>query len=175
MSDFFGKSVKLGGLGKAVGANSTTTGTTRLAEDGRGSTSQTSMGQFMITQVNGPGLADTTPNEGTSGTATNSFGGFSSSHGVGASQGATSLIMRIRNRNANFTWAEGTNASFFTLTINSDFTAPISFGTVSSPTSCTLTCKFEDDFNTNALGYGQTISRFFTIQNVTTAPPSGGK
>ena len=175
MSNFFGKNAQLGRLGKAVGANSTITGTTRLAQDGKGSASQTSMGQFMITNVNGPALPDTTPNEGSSTVCTINFGGFVGTNGVGVSEGAFGLVSRWRNRAANFTWAENTNANFFTLTTNSDFTAPITFGTVSSPTSCTLTCKFEDDFNINALGYGQTISKFFTIQNVTTAPPSGGK
>ncbi len=147
--------LKLGGLGRAVGANGNSTSTTRLAADGRGSAAQTSMrGDFAVDQVVGPIINDTTPNEQTSHIITVNF------NTVG-----NLFLTRIANQPANFAWGEFTNTSKYTLFTGQDYTCPCSMGSVTTNTACAIFCRTTDFYNINATGYNSNLFETFTIQN----------
>ena len=154
-----GDHLSLGKLGRAVGTNGDYTSTMRLAADGRGSGAETKLSQFYISAVGAVTVPDATPNENTSATATLAF-----------TNAGSLFLTKIANRTQNFVWAENVNAGFFTLTTSSDYTAPISFGSVSSNKAISWTVKYRDDgqsggFNDQATSYNTDIDGLATIQN----------
>jgi len=153
--------LKLGALGRAVGVNGSSTETTRLGADGRGSTgTQTSMrADFAVDTVVGPVISDTTPNENASYIITMTYSG-----GTG-----NLFLSRIANQPSNFIWAEFTQASLYVLQTSSDYTAGIYCSFVSANTLCFISCKHRDYYNVDASGYNVLKLEGFTIQN------SGGR
>ena len=133
-----GDNLSLGKLGKAVGANGDITSETALAADGRGSTgTQTALSDFYINAVGGMTVSDTTPDEGSSDTATVTF-----------SLAGSLFMSRIAIENGNFTWSEIMDlGDVFTLTTDSDYTAPITYGPVTTNTLVTFSVAFRDFFN----------------------------
>ena len=147
--------LSLGKLGKAVGANGDITSETALAGDGRRSAAETSISEFYIEGVRYMTVSDTTPDEGSSDTATVAF-----------TNAGSLFISKIAGRNANFTWAEVADyGNVFTLTTDSDYTAPITYGLVGVNTLVTFQVTFKDFFNEQATNYNTVIQEQATIQN----------
>ena len=74
-------------------------------------------------------------------------------------------------------WDETASPNYFTLTENSDYTAPISFSSVTSDTSITWTVKYRDDgqsngFNDQATNYASNIYKTLTIVDSYGGSPS---
>ena len=154
-----GDHLSLGKLGRAVGTNGDYTSTMRLAADGRGSGAETKLSEFYISALGAVTVPDETPNESTSATATLAF-----------TNAGSLFLTKIANRTQNFVWDEITGHAYFTLTENSDYTAPIDFGAVTSNnTTIEWTVKYRDDgqsdgFNDQATDYNALITGIARIQ-----------
>ena len=155
-----GDNLSLGKLGRAVGTydDDNYTTTTQLAADGRGSDAETKLSQFYISAVGAVTVPDSTPNESTSATATLAF-----------TNAGSLFLTRIANRTQNFLWDETGGHGSFILTENSDYTAPITFGAVTSDTTVEWTVKYRDDeqsngFNDQATSYNTDIDGLAVIQ-----------
>ena len=156
-----GDNLSLGKLGRAVGTydDDNYTTTTQLAADGRGSDAETKLSQFYISAVTTPGVPDNTPDENTSTTTTATF-----------SNAGSLFLSRIGNRTQNFVWDETGGPGYFTLTENSDYTAPIAFGAVDRDEIIGWSVKYRDDgesdgFNDQATDYNTAKAGACTIQN----------
>ena len=159
-----GDNLSLGKLGRAVGTNGDYTSTMQLAADGRGSDAETKLSQFYISAVGAVTVPDATPNESTSATATLAF-----------TNAGSLFLSRIANRTQNFVWDEITGHAYFTLTENSDYTAPISYLAVGSNQLIGFTVKYRDDgqsdgFNDQATDYNTAKTGACTIQNTGGGP-----
>jgi hypothetical protein len=151
--------LSLGGLGFACGRNADTTSQVKLAEDCAGRTVENSdyqMSDFTISAIAGMTIPDDTPDESTSATATVTF-----------SDAGTLFNDIIRAVNQNYTWAENplVGASSYVLTTDSDYTAPITYGSVTSNTSIEFSVIYRDYYNTNATRYNSAITETAVIQN----------
>jgi hypothetical protein len=154
-----GDNLSLGALGFACGRNGDTTSQTRLAEDCAGRTvagASYQMSDFTISAIAGMTIPDDTPNESTSATATVTF-----------SDAGTLFNDIIRAVNQNYTWAENplVNPNTYILTTASDYTAPITYGSVASNTSIEFSVIYIDHYNTNATNYNSAITETAVIQN----------
>lgn len=154
-----GDNLSLGALGFACGRNGDTTSQTRLAEDCAGRTvagASYQMSDFTISAIAGMTIPDDTPNESTSATATVTF-----------SDAGTLFNDIIRAVNQNYTWAENplVNPNTYILTTASDYTAPITYGSVASNTSIEFSVIYRDYYNTNATRYNSAITETAVIQN----------
>ena len=161
-----GDNLSLGKLGRAVGTydDDNYTTTTQLAADGRGSDAETKLSQFYISAVTTPGVPDNTPDENTSTTTTATF-----------SNAGSLFLSRIGNRTQNFVWDETAGHAYFTLTENSDYTAPIAFGPVDRDEIIGWSVKYRDDgesdgFNDQATDYNTAKTGACTIQNTGGGP-----
>ena len=159
-----GDNLSLGKLGRAVGTNGDYTSTMRLAADGRGSGAQTKLSQFYISAVTTPGVPDNTPDENTNTITTATF-----------SNAGSLFLSRIGNRTQNFVWDETAAPGYFTLTENSDYTAPIAFGAVDRDEIIGWSVKYRDDgesdgFNDQATDYNTAKTGACTIQNTGGGP-----
>ena len=154
-----GDNLSLGKLGRAVGTNGDYTSTMQLAADGRGSDAETKLSQFYISALGAVTVPDETPNESTSATATLAF-----------TNAGSLFLSRIANRTQNFVWDEITGHAYFTLTENSDYTAPIAFGPVDRDEIIGWSVKYRDDgesdgFNDQATNYNTIRTGIARIQD----------
>ena len=154
-----GDNLSLGKLGRAVGTNSDYISPMQLAADGRGSDAETKLSQFYISAVTTPGVPDNTPDENTSTTTTATF-----------SNAGSLFLSRIGNRTQNFVWDETAATGYFTLTENSDYTAPIAFGAVDRDEVIGWSVKYRDDgqsdgFNDQATNYNSNRNGSAIIQD----------
>ena len=160
-----GDVLTLGNLGYATGHNANVSSTTSINQAAGGALSAgdaVSIDDFGIDAVGAITTGDDTPDEGSTTIITQNF------TTVGIKFNAF-----IANQTRNFNWghqgASG-NGSYASADSVANWTAP----SVTSNTTATLTCEFNDFFNDHATNYGSTITKAVVIQETGGGGTGGG-
>lgn len=157
-----GDTLGLGELGYATGHNANVSTQTSLNQANGSAGTTVSLDDFGIDAAGSITAEDDTPDEGSTMAVT-----------LGFTTAGSKFLSKIGNQTRNFAWghtgASG-NGSYASADYSAQWTAP----SVTSNTSATLNCEFNDFFNAHATNYGSTITKAVTIQETGGGGTGGG-